>query len=68
MAENNFIGAASHAELHERFICKIAGFLEKLKESGSFSAEDLLSFLKGWLIDHLMREDSKLRVLSKSNP
>ena len=65
MAEHNYSQTDRHAELHQVFVRKVAGFLKKLKTDGSISAQDLLSFLKSWLIDHILREDTKLRSLNR---
>lgn len=66
MAEHNYAHTDQHAQLHQQFVHKVADFLKKLKTDGSISAQDLLSFLKSWLIDHILREDTKLRSLDRS--
>lgn len=65
MAENQYDKTDHHAELHQQFVHRIATFLKTLQVTGSFSVEALLSFLKGWLIEHILREDTKLRQFSR---
>lgn len=63
MAEHKYTDTDQHAIMHQQFTHRVADFLKRLKTDGSISAQDLLSFLKSHLIDHIMREDTKLRSL-----
>ncbi len=60
MAENEYSHIDSHADMHLEFIKEVAAFIKRLKTNRSVPASDILSFLKRWLITHIMREDTKL--------
>jgi hemerythrin-like metal-binding protein len=66
MAENQYPDIDRHAEYHLEFAHKVAKLLRKLKENSFLTVRDVLPYLKGWLVGHILREDTKLRVLAAS--
>jgi hemerythrin-like metal-binding protein len=52
--------AAAHAQQHRSFSAKVVAVREGLKSGTPISREDLLSFLNGWLVGHIMNTDKKL--------
>lgn len=52
--------AANHAHQHRSFSAKVVAVREGLKSGTPISREDLLSFLNGWLVGHIMNTDKKL--------
>ena len=65
MAENQCRDTDCHAEMHLEFSKEVAEYLKRLKAGGSVSPMELLSFLKGHLINHVICEDTKLREFCK---
>ena len=51
-----------HKGLHEDLRRKIVSMLLRLKDGGSVSATELMSFLTDWLLDHIIQEDKKIGV------
>ncbi|MCB2230316.1 bacteriohemerythrin [bacterium] len=49
-----------HAILHKVLLGEVAGILKKLKAGEDYNALDLLQFLKHWLVDHIIKEDSRI--------
>ena len=60
MAENHCSFTDHHASMHQDFLAHLSVLLRRLKSDGTISVPEFLSFLKGWLINHIMREDTKL--------
>jgi hemerythrin-like metal-binding protein len=65
MAQHNYIGvhpadATAHHQQHRSFSAKVVAVREGLKTGTPISREDLLSFLNGWLVGHIMNTDKKL--------
>lgn len=52
--------AAAHQQQHRSFSAKVVAVREGLKSGTPISREDLLSFLNGWLVGHIMNTDKKL--------
>ena len=52
--------AAAHHQQHRSFSAKVVAVREGLKTGTPISREDLLSFLNGWLVGHIMNTDKKL--------
>ncbi len=66
MAENQYSQIDRHAELHLEFAHKVAQLLRKLKENSYVPVQDVLPYLKSWLVSHILREDTKLRIFASS--
>lgn len=54
-----------HKKLHDRLTEQVVAILVKLKKGGNVNVRELMSFLKRWLIEHIVREDKKI-ALSKN--
>lgn len=52
--------AAAHQNQHRSFSAKVVAVRDGLKTGKPISREDLLSFLNGWLVGHIMNTDKKL--------
>ena len=65
MAQYDYAGgcpadAAAHQQQHRSFSSKVVAVRDGLKTGTPISREDLLSFLNGWLVGHIMNTDKKL--------
>jgi hemerythrin-like metal-binding protein len=49
-----------HHRIHEGFIAQVAGMKHRAAGRENIHAEDLLSFLAGWLIHHVLGEDQSM--------
>lgn len=61
LAEHRDAYTDKHAEYHQDFISQMGSYLRKLKMGGSIPVIAFLSFLKAWLINHVLRVDTQLR-------
>lgn len=52
-----------HKQKHRRLVREIMEILKNLKAGKELSAIDLITFLRHWLIDHIVAEDRKAGVL-----
>jgi hemerythrin-like metal-binding protein len=52
--------ATAHQQQHRSFSAKVVAVREGLKSGTPISREDLLGFLNGWLVNHIMHTDKKL--------
>ncbi|MDZ4202221.1 MAG: bacteriohemerythrin [Gallionella sp.] len=50
----------AHMQQHRAFSSKVVAVRNGIKEGKLISREDLLSFLNGWLINHIQNTDQKL--------
>lgn len=57
MRESAFPGLAAHQALHEALIDRIFDLNERRAAASWRMGMDTLSFLKHWLLDHVLRED-----------
>ncbi|GAB4213436.1 MAG: bacteriohemerythrin [Rhodoferax sp.] len=65
MAELDYLGhhpeeATAHAQAHRSFSAKVVAVRDGLKAGHAISRDDLLNFLNGWLVGHIMATDKKL--------
>lgn len=58
--ENQSDAADAHIQQHRQFSTKIVAVRDGIKIGKLISREDLLSFLNGWLIDHILNTDKRL--------
>ncbi|MCL2519778.1 MAG: bacteriohemerythrin [Spirochaetaceae bacterium] len=56
MDEFNYPDSAKHKKEHENFGVQVAAALEKYK-GGEFSLDELIAFLKNWLVKHILVRD-----------
>lgn len=59
MRDNDYPDIESHIELHRKFVNKTTEFLDRYTEEGGAIAEDILSFLKDWFINHIVKIDKQ---------
>lgn len=52
--------------LHAVFVGKVQGLLMKIKKGETPSARATFAFLKTWLIEHIEKEDGKIREFIKA--
>lgn len=52
--------AALHQKQHREFSAQVIAVRDGLRDGRSISREDLLSFLNGWLVNHIMSTDQRL--------
>ncbi|MCK5543198.1 MAG: hemerythrin family protein [Desulfobacterales bacterium] len=50
----------NHKSLHKNLIDDVRTILLKLKNNEAVNAKELIEFLIRWLIDHIVKEDSKI--------
>lgn len=53
-------GAAQHLEQHRAFSSKVVQVREGIKQGTPIPADELLGFLNGWLVNHILNTDKKL--------
>lgn len=58
--EDSSADAAQHLEQHRAFSAKVVQVREGIKQGTPVAPEDLLGFLNGWLVNHILNTDKKL--------
>lgn len=58
--EDSAADADTHLQQHRSFSSKVVAVRDGLKAGTLISREDLLSFLNGWLVNHILSTDKKL--------
>jgi len=59
MSENGYPDFEAHKRVHEEMIAKVGTFLEAYEQDREGTIEELIRFLKAWLIDHIAGTDQK---------
>lgn len=59
MREIGFPETIDHIRLHNECYGRIVAFLLTAENGGVVQAGDLLRFLRGWLLEHILNEDKK---------
>lgn len=54
--------SATHQRQHREFSATVVAVREDLKKGKLISREELLTFLNGWLVNHILNVDKKLGV------
>ncbi len=57
MSKYNYPESPQHKQLHEVFTKKVVKFENDIKNGNKFISQEVLSFLKNWLIDHIKGTD-----------
>jgi hemerythrin-like metal-binding protein len=59
--------AAMHLEQHRNFSAKVVAVRDGIKAGNAIAPSDLLAFLNGWLVNHILNTDKRLAafILSK---
>jgi hemerythrin-like metal-binding protein len=67
MLENQYPAKDFQAHLHEHgeFAKKVAGLNQDLQQGKMISREDLLAFLNGWLVKHILEIDMQIGKFMK---
>ena len=60
--------AATHCQQHRSFSSTVVTVRAGIKNGTPISRDDLLSFLNGWLIDHILSTDKKLAAHIVAQP
>ena len=60
MRHINYFDYDRHKKLHGELINSVVDILQRLKADHDLNAFELLSFLKDWLINHILAEDRKI--------
>ena len=58
--EGSGADVAQHLEQHRAFSAKVVQVREGIKQGTPVAPEDLLGFLNGWLVNHILNTDKKL--------
>jgi hemerythrin-like metal-binding protein len=67
LAENNWPDLAQHKVIHENFVNKVKSFQNQLKSQDVMDvAENILEFLKDWLLDHILKTDKQYGIVLNS--
>jgi len=57
MAETNYPDAKRHKELHHDLVIKISLFMKNYAAGSVNLTVEVLSFVEGWLVEHMLGED-----------
>jgi hemerythrin-like metal-binding protein len=71
MVENQYdqVDREIHFREHRGFSDKVSKLQQELRQGKLVSREELLTFLNGWLINHILKTDMQLgRFLKQSSP
>lgn len=58
--EESAADAAMHLEQHRSFSSKVVAVRDGLKSATPIAPADLLAFLNGWLVNHILNTDKRL--------
>ncbi len=62
LKENDYPALQTHRNEHALFISKINGFIQDFHTNEISLNDEMLDFLKSWLINHIMQTDKKYGV------
>jgi len=65
MRESDYPGLEIHTIDHERFVSRLSEFSRKVKNAGGGLTLDMISFLRVWLVSHILQTDSALGEFSR---
>ncbi|MCF6180141.1 MAG: bacteriohemerythrin, partial [Geopsychrobacter sp.] len=57
MRRHGYPGLSEHQRIHKTFVATVADYAEKIKGDENLSATEVFSFLKDWLISHIIKQD-----------
>jgi len=57
MARNNYPGFSKHKETHDDLVKKVIGFHEQFKKGEQNLEQEIMLFLKEWVIHHISKTD-----------
>jgi hemerythrin len=67
MLDHGYPEIESHREEHQTFVLQAAYFIATYRESGKSLKRDILTFLKEWLSDHILKTDASFGRFLKEN-
>lgn len=67
MIDHGYPEIESHREEHQAFVLQVAYFIATYRESGSSLKRDILTFLKEWLAEHILKTDASFGRFLKEN-
>lgn len=67
MLDHGYPEIESHREEHQAFVLQVAYFIATYRESGNSLKRDILTFLKEWLADHILKTDASFGRFLKEN-
>lgn len=59
MREIGFPETVAHIRIHNEFYGQVSSSLLAAESGGQVAAADLLRFMRGWLLEHILNEDKK---------
>ncbi len=66
MSEYHFPGLEQHKVIHANLIAEIQKFKQKNSDGAEELAKELLSFLRSWLMEHIMKVDKEYGAFLES--
>lgn len=61
MSRYNYPETLAHRDLHQNFILKIEDFAREYKLKKESLSDEMLDFLKKWVVEHILKEDEKYK-------
>ena len=68
MIDRGYPEIESHREEHQAFVTQVAYFIATYRNSGDSLKRDILTFLKEWLSEHILKTDADFGSFLKENP
>lgn len=67
MKEHNYSGYSLHKIEHDKLTKQVVEFQDNYKAGKSMVSQELMKFLKDWLVNHIIGSDKKLASISVAN-
>lgn len=67
MKDHNYSGYSLHKIEHDKLTRQVVEFQNNYKAGKSVVSQELLKFLKDWLVNHIIGSDKKLAKLNAAN-
>ncbi len=65
MQETGYLDRERHGAIHHRIRMQMTGMLNRTGSPVQTTANEVLSFLSDWLLDHIVTEDKKIAMTAK---
>ncbi|MDA3904415.1 MAG: bacteriohemerythrin [Desulfuromusa sp.] len=66
LEEYHFSGLAEHQKIHQELIDEIQEFKKRVTSGTEDLARELLTFLRGWLLEHILKVDKEYGAFLES--
>ena len=66
MEKNNYPDFEKHKKQHDKFVEKVVGFKKQFEAGNAQVSEDILNFLRDWLLNHIAKTDKQLAGFMKN--